>query len=243
MSETLCPHCGSAFEKPPQRKTKCKSCGNAVFVRTRPSDRQRVVVTPAQAAALEDEWSQKHEYARVIRTDRPGFEAEKAALTQKFGGTPKDTDVIWSILNKERLHQAAENKWGLYRNNTLDMADVLRVEGRLEAAVRFYLEVCYLDLNGPNNFGPSSNPVFRAKYPPFSPRIASLASGVVHLLARTRAKASMTDEALRSLFFTQVVETTIPLDLPVPPQDAWQILWEALVGTQDASHDRARDEI
>ena len=123
MSDTLCPHCGSAFDRPPQRKTKCKSCGNAVLVRTRPSDRRRILVTPAQAAALEEEWSQKYEYARVIRTDRPGFDAEKATLTQKFGGTPKDTDVIWGSLNKERLRHAEENKWGLYRNNSMRLVD------------------------------------------------------------------------------------------------------------------------
>jgi len=243
MSETLCPHCGNAFAKPPQRKTKCKSCGNVVLVRTRPSDRRRVLVTAAQAAALEEEWLRKYEYAKVIRTDRPGFDAEKAILTQRFGRSPKDTDVTWSILNKERLCHAAESKWGLYRNNTLDMADVLRVEGRLEGAVRFYLEVCYIDLNGPNNIGPISDPRLRVKYPPFSPDLASLASGVVHLLARACAKTSMTDDALRSIFFTQVVETTIPLDLPVSPEAAWQVIHEALVKIHETSNDRARNEI
>lgn len=243
MSETLCPHCGSAFDRPPQRKTKCKSCGNVVFVRTRPKDRQRVLVTPEQAAALEEEWSQQYEYARVIRTARPGFDAEKAALTQKFGGTPKNTDVTWSVLNKERLRHAAENKWGLYRNNTLDMADVLRVEGRLEGAVRFYLEVCYLDLNGPDNVGPISDSAPLAKYPRFSSRLAGLASGVVYLLATTRAKALMTDDALRSLFFMHAAEIRTALDLPIPPEDAWPILQEALSGMQGTSNDRAHDEI
>lgn len=242
MSETLCPYCGTAFDRPPQRKTKCKSCSNFVLVRTRPSDRKRVLVTSEQAAALEQEWSQNYEYSRVIRTDRPGFDAEKAALTQKFGGIPKDTDVIWSILNKERLLHASENKWGLYRNNTLDMSDVLRVEGRLKDAVRFYLEVCYLDLNGPDNVGPISDPALRARYPRFSSRLAGLASGVVHLLASTRAKASMSDDALRSLFFMHAAEIGATLDLPVSPEDAWPILHEALAGMQGISRND-RDEI
>ena len=120
---------------------------------------------------------------------------------------------------------------------------MLRVEGRLEGAVRFYLEVCYLDLNGPDNVGPISDPALRAKYPPFSSRLAGLASGVVHLLARTRAKASMTDDALRSLFLTHAAEIRIALDVRVPPEDAWPILQGALSGIQGTSNDRAHDKI
>jgi len=85
---SLCPYCGSAFEKPPQRGTKCKSCGKPVLVRTNPEDRQRILVTETQAKQLEEQWALKYEYSRVIRRDRPGFEAERELLAKKFGGPP-----------------------------------------------------------------------------------------------------------------------------------------------------------
>lgn len=238
--DNSCPHCGTAFERPPQRKTKCKSCAGVVLVRTRPADRKRILVTPAEAEAIEQDWARKYDYERVVRTNHPDFEVEKAALTEKFGGAPKDTDVMWSILNKERLHNSARAKWGLYRNNTLDMADVLRVEGRLEGAVRFYLEVCYLDLNGPTNAGIISDPVLRAKYPPFSSRWAGLLPGVVHLLARARAKANMSNDALRSLFMMHGRQTQLVLDLPIAPEDAWRVLEVALLDAQGAASDRTK---
>jgi DNA-directed RNA polymerase subunit RPC12/RpoP len=51
--EPKCPYCGHTLEKKPVRKKKCPSCGNFIFVRTRPSDRQKVLVTEQQAAQIE----------------------------------------------------------------------------------------------------------------------------------------------------------------------------------------------
>ena len=49
-----CPYCGSEFDPPPSRKTKCPSCGNQIHVATRP-DRRRYLVTREQARAIEAE--------------------------------------------------------------------------------------------------------------------------------------------------------------------------------------------
>lgn len=226
----LCPYCGAAFNRPPQRKTKCKVCGNFVLVRTDPDSRQRLLVTEAHAQQIEERWSLKAQYSRVVRMDRPGFAEERDLLAnaKKFGSPPRDTDVIWSLLNKERLRHASEQKWGLYRNATLDMGDVLRVENRPRDAVRFYLEVCYLDLNNPTNYGPVSYPELMEKYPRWSADPDGLASGVLSLIDTVAAKGGLSDETLRDLFMEQATRIHQSLGLPMSPDNAWRILCKKL---------------
>lgn len=198
-------------------------------MRTNPDDRQRILVTEAQAERLEEQWALKYEYSKVIRCDRPGFEAERELLAKKFGGPPSDADVTWGLLNKERLRHGTEQKWGLYRNATLDMGDVLRMEGRTRDAVRFYLEVCYLDLNNPTNYGPIKDAELLARYPRFSPDPNGLASGVLSLLASAYAKASLTELELYALFMEQASMIHQNLGHPMSPGDAWPILREKLL--------------
>jgi hypothetical protein len=54
--DAICPYCSSALEKKPGRKKKCPDCGNFIYVRTRPIDRERVLVTEAQIAEIERQW-------------------------------------------------------------------------------------------------------------------------------------------------------------------------------------------
>jgi len=55
--DAICPYCSSALEKKPGRKKKCPHCGNFIYVRTRPIDRERVLVTEGQLAEIERQWA------------------------------------------------------------------------------------------------------------------------------------------------------------------------------------------
>lgn len=55
-TDDLCPYCLAVFMKRPQRKTKCLACNGKVYVRTRPLDEKKVLLTEKDAAALEEEW-------------------------------------------------------------------------------------------------------------------------------------------------------------------------------------------
>jgi DNA-directed RNA polymerase subunit RPC12/RpoP len=58
--ENVCPNCGVALAKRPGSKTRCQHCGGFIFVRTRPFDRQRVLLTEAEVNIVEAEWTQYH---------------------------------------------------------------------------------------------------------------------------------------------------------------------------------------
>jgi hypothetical protein len=59
--DALCPYCLVAFAKRPQRKAKCPACGGYVYVRTRPLDEARVLLTEKDAVALEEDWKRHYE--------------------------------------------------------------------------------------------------------------------------------------------------------------------------------------
>ena len=51
-----CPYCHGVLAKVPGSKTKCPHCGNLMYVRTRPRDNTRVVLTKADADKVEADW-------------------------------------------------------------------------------------------------------------------------------------------------------------------------------------------
>jgi SPP1 gp7 family putative phage head morphogenesis protein len=55
-TEAVCPYCAKPLEKMPGRKTKCPFCANFMYVRTRPADKKRVIVTEQDAAKINEQW-------------------------------------------------------------------------------------------------------------------------------------------------------------------------------------------
>jgi len=67
--------------------------------------------------------------------------------------------------------------WAFYRCTRVQMAAILELENRPRDALLMYLEVCYLDINGPNNMAGGGHDTRRN--PPFSLERSFLAAGVV----------------------------------------------------------------
>ena len=179
--DAICPYCNQVLKKKPGRKKKCPSCSQFIYVRTRPSDKKQVLATEAQAEQIEEQWSVvngTHDtYLRVKRR----FAEEKTRLATRFGREPSDNDVQWGLLNQELLEHVQQRNWGLFRNTKFAMAEILRKENRLPAALGGYLEVCYLDLNGPHNTGGITDGELLREYPPWNHKdpTAELAPGIL----------------------------------------------------------------
>lgn len=54
-----CPSCRAKLEKMPQRKTKCKACGEYIFVKSTPDNRENRLMTQSQADAAERAWANR----------------------------------------------------------------------------------------------------------------------------------------------------------------------------------------
>jgi len=55
-TEPVCPYCAKPLDKMPGRKIKCPFCANYMYVRTRPADKKKVVVTKQDAAKIDEQW-------------------------------------------------------------------------------------------------------------------------------------------------------------------------------------------
>jgi len=225
-TDAVCPYCEAVLPKKPGRKAKCPSCSSFIYVRTRPSDRQRVLVTQTDLARIEAQWESVRQTPSLERCKqryvgrKEAFERERAALAAKSGKPPPDRDVLWSILSKELIEYSQKRKWGLYRNTRFDMAEVLHAGGQLRAALATYLEVCYLDLNGPNNLWEATDLEIEAKYPPFTPE-DFLAPGVLRPARSLVERLGLDRTAVRSLTLDHVQRHCSHLGLPVSPETAW----------------------
>lgn len=66
-SAPACPYCGESLEKIPARKTKCKACGQFMYVKSTPENRTKRLMTEAQALAAEEQWNARGERISLDR--------------------------------------------------------------------------------------------------------------------------------------------------------------------------------
>ena len=230
-TEPICPYCAKALDKMPSRKKKCPHCGHYMYVRTRPSDRKRVVVTEQDAIKIDEQWMMEHGTYEAYLADKREFDTQKAELAKKWGREPSDGDVYWAIYNKQLLEHAKKGDWGLYRNTRFSMAELLRREKRNRPALETYLEVSYLDANGPRNMGGVFDPEIVREYPPFTRDMAFQAPAVVHYIQELSESLGIDTYELKKIF-TEVAERLRKnIRLPVLPEQAWSDLKKEL---QDA---------
>ncbi len=218
-----CPYCQRALSKIPGAKTKCPHCGEFMFVRTRPKDNARVVVTKAEAEKINEEWTIVAGTHDIFVAEKEEFAKEKEILRKRFGGKePSDNDVRWGLLNKQIIENAKNGDWGLYRNTRFQMAEILRGEMKLKDALRTYLEVCYLDLNGVRNVGGMNDPELLKEFPPFDPKeSAFLAPGVIDLIKRIVLKLKLNKDEIKQIFLEHNLRSEKSLRLPVSVEQAW----------------------
>lgn len=220
-----CPNCHKALFKIPGAKTKCPHCGEFMFVRTRPKDNDRIVVTKTEADKIDEEWRIENGTQEAFLSEQKKFYNLKEMLRKKFGGKePSDNDVRWGLLNKQLMEHVQNGDRGLYRNVKFQMAETLRREMKFKDALRTYFEVCYLDLNGGRNVGGMNNPEILKEFPAFDLKTAFLASGVIDLVKRIMLKLNLNRDEIKQIFIEHTSRSEKSLRLPLSVDDAWILL-------------------
>ena len=220
-----CPNCQKTLSKIPGAKTKCPHCGDFMYVRTR-TDNVRVVVTKNEADKIDEAWRIENGTQEIYLTEQKRFNDRKELLRKKFGGKePSENDVRWGLLNEDLLENAKSEQWGLYRNVRFQMAEILNRENKPKDALRTYLEVCYLDLNGATNMPTDENGhVIRDPeyFKPFDPKeLAFLAPGVIDLIKRIVLKLKLSKDEIKQIFVEHNSRSEKSLRLPVSAEQAW----------------------
>jgi hypothetical protein len=188
----------------------------------------KVLVTDQQAELIEEQWSIVNGTHDEYLARKQEIDGERSRLAKQFGRAPSENDVKWGLLNKEVIEHALNGDWGLYRNTRFQMAELLRKESKFKQALSMYCWVCYLDLNGPRNNGGLKDPALLRDYPPFSPREAFLAPGIISRLAGITKKLHVDEEEVLAVFREAAEHDYKGLKLPVQPAEAWQKLRKEL---------------
>lgn len=223
-TDSICPYCQVPLAHRPGRKAKCPACGNYIYVRTRPADRQQVLVTQTQAEQIDEEWTIVNGTHDHYVAEKENFAEEKSRLKARHKTDPSDNDVQWSLLNKQSLAAAQAGNWGTYRNTKFQQAEIVRREGRWDAALALYLDVCYLDLNGPQNNGGLTT----IQRPAFDPARAILADGVLGRISSMIAKLNFDEEQTHATYQHVAELSHRSLRLPIAPEAAWRQIRERL---------------
>lgn len=138
------------------------------------------------------------------------------------------SDKQWKEFNQQLIEHAQNVHWGLYRNTRFDMAEFLKKENKLENALETYLEVCYLDLNGPSNLEAQASPEILKEFPPFDLSLAFIAPGVVKRIKTIIKKLGLDNEKVKTIFLTHNERVGKSLGLPETPEACWQKLKKEL---------------
>jgi hypothetical protein len=150
------------------------------------------------------------------------FESEAAKLRESSQNRSR-----WVSLNRAIVEQTASRQFGKYRCTLLTMGDILRKGASHSQSLDTYLEVCYLDANGPMDFDSKAT----CEFQPFQPHhlmveICDIVAGYVEQLMEQLA-LSIRD--LRSRFLGIAARQQRLLDCPVAPEIAWRELSDKLM--------------
>ena len=229
VTGAICPYCAAPFSKMPQRKTKCPSCKQFVYSRTRPIDDQKVLLRESDLDLLDEEWSLVYGTHAEFLVHRARRESVRERLNANLGHEPTNEAVQLYLLHEDAVEHARQKNWGLYCNDLLAIGEILRKQSLLLEALRKYLEVCYIDLSGPQNNGGmqgfSSSP---DSYPNFDKSYAMLAPGVVNRCYNAAFDLKLNKKQLKELFLEVAAGVDKDIRLPVTAAAAWKQLNQQL---------------
>lgn len=218
--EPICPYCSHALNKMPGRKKKCPSCAQFIYVRTCPQERVKILIREEQIETIEENWAITNGTHEQFLAEKQNRKSTKAKLVSQGNAAPTELDVNWEQLKSSLPELALDFKWGLYRNARLGMGDILKKKEELSEALDTYLEVCFIDLNGPNNCG-TKDPELLKMYPPFNPESAFLAPGVLGYIDKLADKLQLEPNDLKARFINRASSVGRELKLPILPNKAW----------------------
>lgn len=224
-----CPYCHKVLKKVPGSKTKCPHCSQFMYVRTRSKDNARVVVTGEEAEKIKEEWSIVNDCHDEYLKEKKRYSDTKEKLSKRFGQEASDSDVKWNLLQEDFMKNAVDENWGFYRNTLLEMGDHVKKRGKLEHALRSYLELCFIDINGPNNLGGIPREYRSERDIPFDPKMGFLAPGIIDYINILSKKLNQNLDDLKEIFLKAAQRHYDSLKLyPITPQDAWPKLEKEL---------------
>ena len=110
MVKFFCPNCNVELIKIPLKKTKCKKCGDYIYIKRRPGETEKKIVSENESKKIDEEWNiyylniAKEGFISKMEIDENEFLKRYDILKSKFGINPSLNDIEWMILNEKILN-------------------------------------------------------------------------------------------------------------------------------------------
>jgi hypothetical protein len=234
-----CPYCHNLLDKMPQAKKKCPQCKKEIIVRTDPEEKKKILLREDQIDEFEEKLHQIRYHKTILKIlnylhiDSTEFDQTKENLKMKMGGEPTEKDVALEIVDNLGYHYFQNLDMGLFRNTILFKGSIFKVSGDLQNALITYLELCYIDSNGPNNSGSiKGNPELLQVYPPFNPERSTMifpVPTIIEYIKQISKDLNLSKEEIHHIFFEHNLKIEKFRKLPLSVQDSWERLEPNLI--------------
>ena len=206
----ICPYCIQVMSHRPSSKGKCNLCGNMVFVKNNVFTDERVMLTETQVNEMNDIKSERSKRNFILNTLQSQGSTESIAAEIMKISNCKIEEALIQIVDQNMKRHKSNSNMGLYRNSMLSIGQIYEKFGNKILALEYYLMVCFIDLNGPNNGG----------YKRFEKEYAFLAPAVVDWLKNLSEEFGLTIEKLQELFLEKA-SSIYESDMFLLPKDAF----------------------
>lgn len=234
-----CPYCHKLLDKMPKGKRKCPHCKEEISVRTDPVEKTKILLRTDQIEGFEEKVRKvrTHKTIEKILGTNYAESREFGRITDNLkmimGRDPSEKEVALEMIDRSGSNHFNNLDMGLFRNTILSKADILKASGNSQNAMTLYLELLYIDLNGPNNCGGLKNDSdFLRDYPPFNPNdsgSAFIAPGIINYIKTINKDLNLSEEEIKHVFFEHNLKVEKARELPLPVQDAWKRLEPELI--------------
>lgn len=124
--------------------------------------------------------------------------------------------------NKQLSREASNHNWAFYRSIKFNIAQYYENENSNLEALGCYVELLYLDTNGPNDTSTIRNePELLKEYPDFDPEHTCFAPAIITAVEKILKKECISQDEYKALFLRRGEILYKTLKLPVDPQSAW----------------------
>jgi hypothetical protein len=226
-----CPYCNNLLDKMPSEKRKCPNCKKSIIVRTDPVDKKKILLREDQVEGFEEKLQHircHNAIQRILHNsniDATQFDQTQENLKMKLGRDPTEKEVALEIVDNLGYYHFKNLDMGLFRNSILNKGDIFKAAGDLSNALAIYLELCYIDLNGPKNCGGSKNqPELLKEYPPFNIKDSSstfIAPGIINYIRIINNDLNLSKEEIKQIFFEHNLKVQKFRKLTLSVEDAW----------------------
>jgi len=229
-ADPICPYCGHRFEKMPGRKKECPECKKTFFVRTRPLDNKKVLVTSDQA--IEVNRQNEIRTGQFDERQQRSYSTVRRDVQTRLGREPTNYEVMSAFLTEECRYFASRNDWGFYTNTLGEQEKLAEDFGNKKEALFYCLMICYLDLNGQNNlggFGGRPSPGIKR----FDPKMAFLAPAYIKKIQEISTDIGLTHDEVESQFIEGAKKIKTTIHTPVSASTAWEKISSEVYGDED----------